>query len=210
MSQLALSASIWLVSSPTRVISSKSQHHSDRQSSGNDRNLKGGREEMESVKNIRGNWKGLRKGERGILLPIPPIHFCRDSHSSFWASKSFFGTSIWVKWGSGWEPRFKRKSFYVEGFPPEAWLIQGRRKTLSTVRRTQALSTFTWLRGLPQSTTFDQSSVSSNLSFTQSYQYFGGIWHLEPVVLCLTGDQIICKLQLGLQNTPCQWLKAWI
>ena len=88
MSQLALSASIWLVSSPTRVISSKSQHHSDRQSSGNDRNLKGGREEMESVKNIRGNWKGLRKGERGILLPIPPIHFCRNSHSSFWASKS--------------------------------------------------------------------------------------------------------------------------
>ena len=77
MSQLALSASIWLVSSPARVISSKSQHHSDRQSSGNDRNLKGGREEMESVKNIRGNWKGLRKGERGIFLPIPPIHFVR-------------------------------------------------------------------------------------------------------------------------------------
>ena len=44
---------------------------------------------MESVKNIRGNWKGLRKGERGIPYPIPPIHFCRDSHSSFWASKSF-------------------------------------------------------------------------------------------------------------------------
>ena len=73
MSQLALTASIWLVSSPTRVISSKSQHHSDRQSSGNDRNLKGGREERESVKNIRGNLKGLKKGERGILLPIPPI-----------------------------------------------------------------------------------------------------------------------------------------
>ena len=126
---------------------------------------------MESVKNIRGNWKGLRKGERGFPYPIPPIHFCWDSHSSFWAWKSFFGTSIWVKWGSGWEPRFK---FYVEGFPPEAWLIQGRRKTLPMVQRTQALSTFTCLRALPQSTTFVQSSVSSNFSFTQSCQYLGG------------------------------------
>ena len=209
MSQLALSASIWLVSSPTRVISSKSQHHSDRQSSGNDRNLKGGREEMESVKNIRGNWKGLRKGERGILLPFPPIHFCRDSHSSFWASKSFFGT-IWVKWGSGWEPRFKGKSFYVEGFPPEAWLIQGKGKHCQRYNgRRHWVPSPDWEDYLNQQllfkVQFHPTSVSHNL-----VNILGGIWHLEPVVLCLTGDQIICKLQLGLPNTPCQWLKAWI
>ena len=174
MSQLALSASIWLVSSPTRVISSKSQHHSDRQSSGNDRNLKGGREEMESVKNIRGNWKGLRKGERGILLPIPPYSFLSGLSFLFFGFEIIFWYLYLGQMRVGVGTTLQEETLLRRRISSWSMVIQGRRKTLSTVRRTQALSTFTWLRGLPQSTTFDQSSVSSNLSFTQSCQYFGG------------------------------------